>query len=338
MNITQVISKLISKKNLSEKEMQAIMRDIMCGKCSNAQISGFLVALAAKGEVVDEIIGATKVMREMVLPIKLSNTQGLVDTCGTGGDGLGLFNISTASVFVVAAANAKVAKHGNRSISSKSGSADVLELAGANLDRNCEQVADSINKIGIGFMFAPMHHSAMKHAIDARRELGVRTIFNILGPLTNPASAPNQVLGVYDKKLLKPIAQTLKALGSNHVMVVHSHDGLDEISIAAPTDIAELVDGKISYYTIKPEDFGIKSQPLIDIKAADSKQSLQLMQDALNGKECSARHIVALNAGAAIFVAGITDSLAAGVAKATAILISGKAHRKLDMFIEETLN
>lgn len=337
ITIQEAIKKIIAKRALSTTEMQTVMTQIMSGNATDAQIGGFLVGLASKGEAVSEIIGATRVMRKLATPIKLKNKQYLVDTCGTGGDGSGLFNISTASAFVAAAAGVKVAKHGNRCISSKSGSADVLELAGADINLSPEAIAKSITKIGVGFMFAPAHHSAMKYAIGARKELAVRTIFNILGPLTNPASAPNQVLGVYSKNLLAPIAQTLLELGANHVLVVHSQDGLDEISSNKPSDIAELKSKKISYYTIEPAQFDIKPRPLDSIKVNNATQSLKLMQQALNGKPSSAYDIVALNAGAAIYVGGISTNLKSGVYKAKQVLDSGIAYQKFNDFIHQNI-
>ncbi len=337
MNIKDALSHIISGKDLSQQAMQAVMKQIMTGQLADAQIGGFLVGLATKGETVSEIVGAAKVMRQLATPIKLKSMQYLVDTCGTGGDGLGLFNISTAAAFVAAAAGAKVAKHGNRSISSKSGSADVLEIAGTNLNVNPKQVVESIQKIGVGFMFAQTHHSAMRYAIGVRKSLAIRTIFNILGPLTNPAGTPNQVLGVYNKDLLKPIAQALQALGSRHVMVVHSQDGLDEISINAPTDVAELKNNEIHYYQISPENFGIKQQALQSIKANNAQESLTLIQSALDGKSGGAKDIVALNAGAAIYVSGIEDSLSAGIKTAQRVLDSGYAHQKFDQFIQESM-
>ncbi len=338
MDITAATKKIIAKENLSEQEMQIVMQGIMSGKNSSIQISGFLVGLATKGESVSEIVGATKVMRKLALPIKLINNNNVVDTCGTGGDGKSLFNISTASAFVVATAGARVAKHGNRSISSKSGSADVLELSGVNLNLNPTQIASIIDKIGIGFIFAQLHHSAMKYAIEARRGLALRTIFNILGPLTNPAGAPNQVLGVYDRKLLQPVAETLQKLGSNQVLVIHSNDGLDEISIADTTYIAELKNANISYYSIKPEDFGINSKPLTSIRVNSIKESLALIQSSLNGKDCPARDIVALNAGAAIYVSGIANSLKLGISMAQDILKSNTALQKFNNFVKNTNN
>ncbi len=336
MNIQQAIKAVIAKQDLSEEEMHAVMSDIMTGKTDDAQIGGFLVGLSMKGETVAEITAAAKVMRSLATGVKIHHPKHLVDTCGTGGDGLGLFNISTACAFVVAAAGGQVAKHGNRSISSKSGSADVLEAAGVNLNMSPEKISKSVEKIGVGFMFAPAHHSAMKHAIGARKALAVRTIFNVLGPLTNPAKAPHQVMGVYEKALVEPIANVLKSLGSKHVMVVHSEDGLDEISIADDTFVAELKEGKITTYTIGPADVGLPLGNLNDIKADDAESSLALIQQALDGKEGSAKNIIAFNAGAAIYVAGIAQSLQAGVNTALAVLSSGAAHQKLDDFVKES--
>ncbi|MEO1924528.1 MAG: anthranilate phosphoribosyltransferase, partial [Gammaproteobacteria bacterium] len=252
MDIKTAINEVINCNDLSRTDMHMVMKTIMQGEATPAQIGGLLVALRLKGESVDEITAAAEVMRELAEKVNIDKTH-LVDTCGTGGDGANTFNISTTSAFVVAAAGAKVAKHGNRSVSSKSGSADVLEAAGVNLELNAKQVESCVENVGIGFMFAPMHHSAMKHAIGPRRELGIRTLFNVLGPLTNPAGAPNQVIGVFSKDWLAPLAETLKQLGSEHVLVVHSDDGLDEISISAKTNIAELNNGQINNYQIKPE-------------------------------------------------------------------------------------
>ncbi len=336
MNIQQAIKSVINRQDLNESDMHEVMSDIMTGKTTDAQIGAFLVGLAMKGETVAEITASAKVMRSLVKGVVVKNTKHLVDTCGTGGDGLGLFNISTACAFVVATAGGSVAKHGNRSISSKSGSADVLEAAGVNLDMSAEQISKSVDKIGIGFMFAPAHHSAMKHAIGPRKELAVRTIFNVLGPLTNPAKAPTQVMGVYSKDLVEPIANVLKSLGSRHVMVVHSKDGLDEISIADDTFVAELKDGSVSTYTINPTDFDLPLGDLEDIKAEDAESSLALIQQALDGKEGSAKNIIALNAGAAIYVSGLSDSLQGGIDRALIILNKGSAHQKLDDFVRES--
>ena len=333
MNIQQAIKAVIAKQDLSEEQMHAVMSDIMTGKTTDAQIGAFLVGLSMKGESIDEITASAKVMRSLATAVEISPTNHLVDTCGTGGDGLGLFNISTASAFVVAAAGGQVAKHGNRSISSKSGSADVLEAAGVNLGVSPEVIGRCIDEIGVGFMFAPAHHSAMKYAIGPRKELAVRTIFNVLGPLTNPAKAPNQVMGVYDKNLVEPIANVLKSLGSHHVMVVHSKDGLDELSIADDTYVAELKDGVVSTYTVNPVDVGLNVGSLDDITADDADDSLTMIRSAFAGKQGSAKDIVALNAGAAIYVSGLADSLKSGVEKANQILENGSAQRKLEEYV-----
>ena len=333
MNISEAIKAVISKQNLNEGEMHDVMNSIMTGQTTDAQIGAFLVGLSMKGETIEEITASAKVMRALATSVELSSNDYLVDTCGTGGDGLGLFNISTASAFVVAAAGGKVAKHGNRSISSKSGSADVLEAAGINLNISPELISQCIEEIGLGFMFAPAHHSAMKHAIGPRKELAVRTIFNVLGPLTNPAKAPNQIMGVYDKSLVEPIANVLKGLNSRHVMVVHSEDGLDEFSIANSTYVAELKDNNISTYTIHPRDFGLEEGNLDSIKAENAEQSLALINEAFSGKKGVARDIIALNAGAAIYVSGLVNSFDEGVTKANQILSDGSAQDKLDAYI-----
>ena len=333
MNINQAIKAVISRQNLNENEMHDVMNSIMTGQTTDAQIGAFLVGLSMKGETIEEITASAKVMRDLATSVELSSNDYLVDTCGTGGDGLGLFNISTASAFVVAAAGGKVAKHGNRSISSKSGSADVLEAAGINLNISPELISECIEEIGVGFMFAPAHHSAMKHAIGPRKELAVRTIFNVLGPLTNPAKAPNQIMGVYDKGLVEPIANVLKGLNSRHVMVVHSEDGLDEFSIAKKTYVAELKDNNISTYTVHPHDFGFKEGNLDSIKAENADQSLALINEAFSGKKGVARDIIALNAGAAIYVSGLVNSLNEGIQKAKQVLSDGTAREKLEAYI-----
>ncbi|MDC1541173.1 anthranilate phosphoribosyltransferase [Candidatus Pseudothioglobus singularis] len=332
MNISKAIKAVISKQNLNESEMHDVMNSIMTGQTTDAQIGAFLVGLSMKGETIEEITASAKVMRALATSVELSSNDYLVDTCGTGGDGLGLFNISTASAFVVAAAGGKVAKHGNRSISSKSGSADVLEAAGINLNISPELISQCIEEIGLGFMFAPAHHSAMKHAIGPRKELAVRTIFNVLGPLTNPAKAPNQIMGVYDKSLVEPIANVLKGLNSRHVMVVHSEDGLDEFSIANMTYVAELKDTNISTYTVHPGDFGLEEGNLDSIKAENAEQSLALINEAFSGKKGVARDIIALNAGAAIYVSGLVSSFDEGVTQANQILSDGSAQDKLDAY------
>ena len=334
MNISQAIRAVIEKKNLNESEMLDVMNSIMTGQTTDAQIGAFLVGLSMKGETIEEITASAKVMRSLATPVEIKSNKYLVDTCGTGGDGLGLFNISTASAFVVAAAGGKVAKHGNRSISSKSGSADVLESAGVNLNLSPSLISACITQIGVGFMFAPAHHSAMKHAIGPRKELAVRTIFNVLGPLTNPAKAPNQVMGVYDKNLIEPIANVLKELGSRHVMVVHSDDGLDEFSIADKTYVAELKDGNVSTYSVHPEDFGLTLGDLKDIRADNADASLALITEAFSGRNGTAKNIISLNAGAAIYVSGLTTSLQSGIDRANQVLSDGSSQKKLDEYIK----
>ena len=284
-----------------------------------------LIALRVKGETVDEIAAAATVMRQLSTKVNISNTAHLVDTCGTGGDGIQTFNVSTVSAFVAAAAGAKVAKHGGRSVSSTCGSADVLEALGINVNKTADEVAASVNEIGIGFMFAPNHHSAMKYAAPVRKALGVRTIFNLLGPLTNPASAKRQVMGVFDQVLTGKLAKVLQKLGSEHVLVVHGTDGMDEISFTGDTYIAELKDGKVTEYTVNPEQFGLSAHQLKDIQIQNAAESKAMIMDVLTGKKGAARDIVLMNAGAAIYTAGVVTSLAAGIAKAAKMIDEGKA-------------
>ncbi len=332
MDIKQALNTLVARVDLSTEEMIAVMRIIMTGGATPAQIGGFLVALRMKGETLDEITGAAMVMRELATPVDI-HVDYLVDTCGTGGDGANLFNVSTASAFVVAAAGGRVAKHGNRSVSSLTGSADVLEAAGIKLDITAEQVARCVKEIGVGFMFAPSHHSAMKHAIGPRKELGMRTIFNMLGPITNPANVKRQVIGVFNGALCKPMAEVLGRLGSEHVMVVHAKDGLDEISLATETQVAELKNGEIREYTIKPEDFGIQSKSLIGLSVKSAEDSLLLIQDALGNRRGQyaekAADIITLNAGAAIYVSGVADTLVDGVEMARDAIGSSLAGEKI---------
>ena len=337
MDIQQAIKSLTEGRDLCREDMQSVMQAIMQGEITPAQIGGFLVGLRIKGETVDEITAAAEVMRGLATKVEVTNDH-LVDTCGTGGDGINTFNISTTSAFVVAAAGARVAKHGNRSVSSKCGSADVLEAAGVKLDLSPQQVADCIDQVGIGFMFAPTHHSAMRHAIGPRRDLGIRTIFNVLGPLTNPAGAPNQVLGVFSDVWLEPLAQVLRQLGSQHVLVIHSRDGMDEISIAAPTAVMELQDGDIHAYEISPEQFDMERSDSAALAVNSIDKSLKMMHDVLNDQPGPARDIVCLNAGAAIYAADITGSLSEGVKKADSIITSGSAREKLDQFVAYTNN
>ncbi len=335
MDIQKAINNIINNINLSREDMHSIMQTIMSGEATPAQIGGFLVALRIKGETVDEITGAAEVMRELATKVDVDKTN-LIDTCGTGGDSSNTFNISTTSAFVVAASGARVAKHGNRSVSSKSGSADVLEAAGINIELDAKQVTSCIENVGIGFMFAPMHHSAMKHAIGPRRELGLRTLFNVLGPLTNPASAPNQVIGVFDKKWLTPLAETLNQLGSKHVLVVHSEDGMDEISISAKTFISELKNNEINNYEISPDDFGIKNFNINDLSVENIDESLTMMKSVLDNNNDAAKAIVSLNAGAAIYASGVSNSIKAGVEMAINSIESGAAKKKFEMLIQHT--
>ena len=332
MDLPSAIKAVIQQQDLSSDEMTAVMQTIMTGEATPAQIGGFLVGLQMKGETITEIAAAAKVMRSLATPVDITGDH-IVDTCGTGGDGASTFNVSTASAFVVAAAGAKVAKHGNRSISSSSGSADVLEAAGVNLDITPAQVKHCVDTVGVGFMFAQKHHGAMKFAIGPRREMAVRTLFNLLGPLTNPAQAPNQVLGVFDKKWVEPMAHVLKELGSQHVLIVHADDGLDEISIGSNTSVSELKEGIISNYTIQPEDFGLTRCDISQLAVNNAQESLAIIKELFAGKLGAARDIVVLNAGAAIYAADLTSSLSKGVEQAKVIIDSGKAQEKLDALI-----
>ncbi|MGB1191640.1 MAG: anthranilate phosphoribosyltransferase [Pseudomonadales bacterium] len=335
MNIQSAISAAIEQQDLSELEMIAVMRSIMTGEATPAQIAGFLVALRIKGETVTEIAAAATVMRELATTVDVTGDH-LVDIVGTGGDGARLFNVSTASTFVAAAAGCQVAKHGNRSVSSSSGAADVLEAADVRLDINAEQVVRCVESVGVGFMFAQNHHGAMRHAIGPRKELGTRTLFNVLGPITNPAGVKNQLLGVYSRDLVRPIADVLNALGSHHVMVVHSADGLDEISIAAETYVAELKNGVVTEYTISPEQVGMNVSAIDSLSVADAAESLQLIKHVLgktNGdfsaREQAAADIIAINAGAAIYVAGCAADWQQGVVIAQDMIASGLALEKM---------
>ncbi len=328
MDFQGYIRKITEGQTLNRTEMTEAMRLLMTGQATPAQVGGFLIGLRMRGETVEEITAAASVMRELATKVDVGSEH-LVDTCGTGGDASGTFNISTASAFVAAAAGVRVAKHGNRSVSSKSGSADVLEAAGVNLDLTPEQVARCINELGVGFLFAQKHHSAMKHAIGPRRELGVRTVFNVLGPLTNPAGAPNQVLGVFAKQWVRPLADVLQQLGSRHVMVVHAEDGLDEISLSAPTHIAELREGVVREYLLQPEDLGLQRAPLDSLRVDTAAASLAMITAALGNQPGAARDIIALNAGAAIYVSGLAANHQAGVEKALAVMADGSALARL---------
>ncbi len=335
MDIQSAIQSVIDKKHLNNDEMRSVMQNIMTGECTDTQIAGFLVGLRSKGETVEEITAAAQIMRQLASRVHI-NRENLIDTCGTGGDGSNTFNISTTAAFVVAAAGGNVAKHGNRSVSSKSGSADVLEAAGVNFDITPEQVAQCVEKLGIGFMFAPMHHSAMRYAIGPRRELGVRTLFNVMGTLTNPAGAKRQVMGVFSNDWLVTLTTVLKNLGSEQVMIVHSDDGMDEISISAPTNIAELKNGEISTYTIEPEQFNIQRTDISALAVESVDESLQVMYAVLDNQNGPTRDIVFLNAGAAIYTAGIEDSLAAGIESARHVIENGSARSTLDKLAKLT--
>lgn len=312
--------------------MREVMRMIMSGRATDAQIAGFLIALRCKGETVDEIAAAVEVMRELASKVPITGDH-IIDTCGTGGDGANTFNISTTCAFVVAAAGGQVAKHGNRSVSSSCGSADVLEAAGVNLDLSAEQVAQCVQKNGVGFLFAPKHHGAMKHTINVRKEMGVRTLFNLLGPLSNPASAPNQLIGVFSKDWVEPLAQVLKKLGSQHVLVVSAEDGLDEISIASATHVAELKDGVVATYTVTPEQFGLQRASLAELTVTNAATSLNMIKSVLNNQPGAALDIVLLNAGAAIYAANLADTLENGIETARQAIASGAALAKLDALI-----
>lgn len=332
MEIQQAINAVVQRQNLSNAQMTEVMRTIMTGGATPAQIGGFLVGLRMKGETVSEITAAATVMRELATRVS-ADAEYLVDTCGTGGDASGTFNVSTAAAFVAAAAGARVAKHGNRSISSRSGSADVLEAAGVRLDITPDQVAECVAKLGVGFMFAPAHHGAMKHAIGPRKEMATRTVFNILGPLTNPAGAPNQLLGVFSADLLEPMAEVLQRLGSRHVLVVHARDGLDEISIGDETDVAELKGGQIRRFSVHPEEFGLQRRSISELRATDAAHSLEIIRSVLEDHPGPARDIVVMNAGAAIYASGIADSLKAGVAQADEAIKSGAARNRVDELV-----
>lgn len=333
MDIKEALARVVEQIDLSRDEMVEVMRQVMSGQCSESQIAGFLVALRMKSESIDEITGAAEVMRELATPVKAKSAP-LVDIVGTGGDGANLFNVSSASAFVAAACGVHVAKHGNRGVSSSSGSADLLEQAGIKLSLGAEPVARCIDEVGVGFMFAPGYHGAMKHAIGARRALGIRTLFNILGPMTNPAGAKRLVIGVFSERLCRPMAQVMQQLGAEHILVVHAEDGLDEISLATHTHVAELKAGQISEYRISPEELGIDSQGLVGLVVDSPAQSLALIRAAFSGSEepaaVKARAMIALNAGAAIYLGGQAESHRAGVERALEALNSGAALKKLE--------
>ncbi|MEO8218068.1 MAG: anthranilate phosphoribosyltransferase [Acidobacteriota bacterium] len=333
--IAESIKKVVGGENLGRDEMHEVFGEIMDGKASDIQKSGFLVALRMKGETVEEITGAAMAMRERVVPLGIE-AEGLIDTCGTGGDGRGTFNISTVSAFVAAGAGARVAKHGNHAVSSSCGSADVLTALGVNIDIDARRVNEVLHEVGISFLFAPRLHPAMASMAAVRRDLGVRTIFNLLGPLTNPAFAQSQVVGVYASDLVRTVAEVLRALGSRHALVVHSLDGLDEISISAPTEICELKNGEINCYRVTPEELGLRSYPLETILGGDSKANARIAKAVLRGGEGAVRDVVLANAAAALYVSGSVTSLAEGVTASRESIDSGSAMGKLKELIQAT--
>jgi anthranilate phosphoribosyltransferase len=339
MDIQTALGRIADRQDLTTEEMVGVMRQIMSAGSTDVQIGAFLLGMRVKGETIDEITGGVQVLREFASGVQVSGPH-LVDIVGTGGDGANLFNVSTAACFVVAAAGGRVAKHGNRSVSSSSGSADVLEAAGVRLDISPEQVAECVDQLGIGFMFALMHHSAMRHVTVARNELGLRTLFNILGPMANPAGLTRQLIGVYARALCRPVAEVLQRLGSEHVMVVHSDDGLDEISLAADTHVVELKNGELSEYSLQPEQLGFKRASVQDLVVDGVDASLQLLSAALAGdrgeRSLRAAQLIALNAGAALYVAGVTASVKAGVALANDTLASGAGLEKLEQLAAMT--
>jgi len=332
----EAINRLCDKREIFYDEMVDLMRQVMEGKVSQVQLAAILMGLHVKTESVSEIAAAASVMREFSTKVDASGLEHLVDTCGTGGDKAHTFNISTTAAFVAAAAGARVAKHGGRSVSSQSGSADVLEALGVNVALSPAQVALSLREVGVGFMFAPSHHPAMKHAAPVRKDLGMRTILNILGPLTNPAGAPNQVMGVFHPDLVGIQARVLKMLGSRHVITVHGHEGLDEITITGPTAVAELKHDFITEYTIEPKQFGLDTAPLESIQVKDPAESKARVEAVLANEPGPSRDIVILNAAAALYVAGIAGSLWDGVAAARDAIASGAARAKLDHLVRFT--
>jgi anthranilate phosphoribosyltransferase len=332
----EALQRCIEHRELFHDEMTAMMRLIMSGEMSPELVAGLLVALRTKKETVGEIAAAAKVMREFATPVQVDDRTHLVDVVGTGGDGAHTFNISTAAMFVAAAAGAKIAKHGNRSVSSKSGSADVLEALGVNLGLSAEQVANCIATVGAGFMFAPNHHPAMKNVVPIRKQLGVRTIFNILGPLTNPADAKRILMGVFHPDLVGIQTRVLQALDMDHALVVYGRDGLDEISLEGPTMVGELKDGVVREYEIHPKDFGLNTAPSNSFKVANAEESKKMVLDVIDNKPGAASDIVCLNAGATLYVAGVAKDIASGLAMAKTAIASGAARKKLDAFVAAT--
>lgn len=335
-NYPAILNQLLAGQNLSYEQTRQAFGQLLSGGLTTAQIAGLFVGLRVKGETAEEVAAAAQVMRDLVTPVELPAGTEVVDLCGTGGDGAQTFNISTACMFVLAASGASVGKHGGRSVSSNSGSADVLELMGVNINLKPAQVAESIAKVGIGFMFAPNHHSAMRFAGPVRKELGVRTVFNILGPLTNPANARRQVMGVYSPNLLDLQAQVLKRLGSVQALIVHGENGMDELCVECDSKIAELRDGEIRHYSIKPEDFGLERASHSILHAGSVQESRDKIFHALQGKGGAIGDIVLLNTAAGVYAAGLVSSLKEGVDLARETIASGAAFRKLNDFIDFT--
>jgi anthranilate phosphoribosyltransferase len=333
---SEALVRCIEHREIFQDEMLSLWRRLMSGELTQVQIAALLMGLRVKKETIGEIAAAAQIMREFSTKVELADRTNLVDLCGTGGDAAGTFNISTAAMFVAAAAGARVAKHGGRSVSSGSGSADVLEALGANIGLAPQAVARCIDETGIGFMFAPSHHAAMKHAAPVRKELGVRTIFNILGPLTNPAGAPNQVMGVFHADLVGIQVRVLKQLGSNHVLVLHGKDGMDEVSLGAATLVGELKDGEVREYEIHPEDFGLSMVSNRGLKVGNPLESKDMILGALDDTDGTPREIVVFNAGVALYAANVADSIGDGIARARSALASGAAKRKLTEFVEVT--
>ena len=336
MTPQEALGRVIEHREIFREEMLSLMRAIMSGEVSPTLIAAIIVGLRVKKETIGEIAAAAEVMREFATKVPVPDEPRLIDTCGTGGDGAHSFNISTASMFVAAAAGARIAKHGGRSVSSTCGSADVLEALGANINLDPERVARSISEVGVGFMFAPNHHKAMKYAAPVRKELGVKTIFNILGPLTNPAGARQQVMGVFHPDLVGIQARVLQRLGSRRVLIVHGLEGLDEISVSGPTMVGELKDGEVHEYTIAPQDFGLPTHDATTIRVQGVDQSKGMLLAALEDQPGAPRDVVALNAGASIYVAGVTETLREGVVLARSIIASGAARKRLDQFVTFT--
>lgn len=335
MNIREAIAKLVERADLSEEEMIQVMTQIMTGEATPLQVASFLTALRMKGETVHEITGAARVMREKAHRVRVKADR-VIDTCGTGGDQKGTFNVSTAAAFVVAGAGVAVAKHGNRSVSSRSGSADVLAALGVKIDVPKAKVEECLDKVGIGFLFAPLLHEAMKYAVQPRRDIGIRTIFNLLGPMTNPAAATHQLIGIYDGGLTELVAQVLKNLGTVRALVVHGMEGLDEISLCGPTKVSELLDGKLKHYTLSPEELGLKRCRLEDLHGGSPEECAAVLKEILQGEKGPKRDMVLLNSGAALYVSGAADSIAQGMRLAADSIDSGKAGKKLELLVQVT--